>query len=441
VQRLILLGLNHTTAPLEVRERLAFSAPQQHEAIERFRAQFPQCEAVLLSTCNRVELYAARPVHDHPRGEEMVGFLANFHGVAPEQIRSHFYEKAERAAVEHLFAVACSLDSMVLGETQILGQVREAYDISQQLGAAGAVLNPLFQRALAVGKQVMRETRLAEGRLSVASIAVDYARRIFEQFTDKTVLSIGAGKMSQLVLQQFASLKPKRLLVCNRDAEKAADLAKRFGGEAVSFDQLPQHLVAADIVLTGTGSERPIITRAMFEQHILKARRYRPIFLIDIAVPRDVEASVGELDHVYLYNLDDLQQVVSTSQSQRSGEADAARKIVAEHVDAFVAWHRTRELGPAIDALYKRYHAVAQDELARTLNKLPNISDAERAHLEELARRIVNKLLHDPVTTLRESEGMHTNAAQYLHALEKLFQLQQRDSDADAASDADTRNE
>jgi glutamyl-tRNA reductase len=429
MQRLILLGLNHTTAPLEVRERLAFSAPQQREAIERFGAQFARCEAVLLSTCNRVELYAARPVHERPRGEEIVTFLASFHGVAPQQIRSHFYEKAERAAVEHLFAVACSLDSMVLGETQILGQVREAYEISQQLGAAGAVLNPLFQRALAVGKQVMHETRLAEGRLSVASIAVDYARRIFEQFGDKTVLSIGAGKMSQLVLQQFAALKPKRLLVCNRDAEKAATLAQQFGGQAVSFDQLPQHLVAADIVLTGTSSPQPIITRAMFEQQILKARRYRPIFLIDIAVPRDVEPGVGQLDHVYLYNLDDLQQVVSTSQTQRCGEADAARKIVADHVDAFVAWHRTRELGPAIDALYKRYHAVAQDELARTLNKLPNISDAERAHLEDLARRIVNKLLHDPVTTLRESEGMHTNAAQYLHALEKLFQLEQADSD------------
>jgi len=422
MNRLLLLGLNHTTAPLEVREKLAFNRGQQRSAIAALRQRFPHAEAVLLSTCNRVELYVAREVHGHPRSDEIIDFLAQFHSVAAEQFRTHVYEKSDLAAVTHLFAVAASLDSMVLGETQILGQVRQAYDDAREAGAAGAMLNPLFQRALAVGKQIMHETTLNEGRLSIASVAVDYARRIFETFEDKSVLCIGAGKMAQLVLQSFGSLRPRRLMVCNRDPQRAASLASRSGGEAVPFERLADHLAAADIVISSTGSQHPIITAAQFEP-LLRQRRYRSIFLIDIAVPRDVEPAVGEYDNVYLYNLDDLQAVVSATQSQRTEALAGARKIVAEHVEQFAAAQRAREMGPAIDRLYRRYHQLAQEELARTLNKLPNVNEAERAHLEELTRRIVNKLLHDPIQTLRSSDAMHAPAAQYLHALEKLFQL------------------
>jgi glutamyl-tRNA reductase len=422
MQRLLLLGLNHTTAPLEVREKLAFNAQQRLEALARFRERFADSEAVLVSTCNRVELYAAREVHGHPRVEEMIEFLAQCHGLDPQAFADHVYQKSDREVVEHLFAVTSSLDSMVLGETQIIGQVREAYDVAVTAQTAAASLNPLFQRAIAVGKQVMHETALAEGRLSVASVAVDYARNIFESFKDKTILSIGAGKMAALVLQGFAGLSPGRLLVCNRNPEKATELASRFNGQAVAFENLSDHLVAADVVMTSTGAAHPIITRNQFES-LLRQRRYRPVFLIDIAVPRDIEASVGKLDNVYLYNLDDLQEVVSRTQAQRKDAIAAARAIVDRQVEDYAAWHRQRELGPAIHQLYNRYHRVAQEELARTLNKLPNISPAEKAHLEDLARRIVNKLLHDPVQVLRRSDSLHLPAGQYLHALEKLFQL------------------
>jgi glutamyl-tRNA reductase len=313
---------------------------------------------------------------------------------------------------------------MVLGETQILGQVREAYDAASQMGACGAILNPLFQRAIAVGKEVLSATGIAEGRVSVASVAVDYARRIFDSFADKTVLSIGAGKMAALVLQSFAALKPKRLLVCNRNAEKANALAARFSGEAADFDRLDDHLVAADIVVSSTGSAHPIITAARVAS-LRKAMRYRPIFMIDIALPRDVEAAVGDLENVYLCNIDDLQQVVAQTLSQRSGALDAARAIVNKHVDGFVAAQRTREMGPLIDRLANRYHALASEELKRTINKLTNLSEAERSHLEELTRRIVNKLLHDPITMLRNTEGMHGTTSQYLHALERLFKLEE----------------
>src|SRR3954468_24493732 len=254
MHRLLVVGLNHTTAPLEVRETLVFDEQQAKGALQKLREKFPEAEAVLLSTCNRVEMYVARSVHGHPREEEMIEFLAGFHGLSPANVAQHFYRKADKAAAAHLFAVASSLDSMVLGETQIVGQVRAAYDIAQQAGAAGSMLNPLFQRALAIAKRVMSETALAEGRLSVASVAVDYARRIFDHFDDKTVLCIGAGKMGALVLQGFAALGPGKVLVANRNPDNASALAAEFKGQASGLEKLDEHLIAADIVISSTGS-------------------------------------------------------------------------------------------------------------------------------------------------------------------------------------------
>ena len=438
MQRLLLLGLNHSTAPLAVRERLAFNDAQRTAALAAFRERFPEAEAVLVSTCNRVELYAARAVHGHPRAEEMIGFLAGLRGLPAEQFEPHLYHKAEGEVVEHLFGVASSLDSMVVGETQILGQVRQAYDAARETGSIGPGLHPLFQRALAVGKQVMNDTPIAEGRLSVASVAVDYAGHIFDHFGDKTVLSIGAGKMAALVLQSFAALRPQRLLGCNRDPVKAQALAGRFGGQAVPFERLDDHLAAADVVISSTGAEHAIITRGRFEA-VLPRRRYRPVFLIDIALPRDVEQAVGELENVYLYNLDDLQQVVSQTQSQRREAVEAARAIVRRHVEQFASWQRAREMGPFIERLSQRYHSLAREELERTINKLGRpVSDGERQQLEDLTRRIVNKLLHDPIKTLREGESPHGTSAGYLHAMEKLFQLDAGGENPPPADDAST---
>jgi glutamyl-tRNA reductase len=422
MQRLMMLGLNHTTARLELREKLGFDGAQRDAALVSLREKFAGCEAVLLSTCNRVELYIARPPHAGPTGQDLVNFLAEMRGVPQGEILPHTYEKSEREVVGHLFAVAASLDSMILGETQILGQVRQAYEAASRLQAVGPTLNPLFQRALAVGKEILTETTLAEGRISVASVAVDCARRIFDTFADKTVLSVGAGKMAGLLLTSLAELKPGKLLVCNRDAAKADELAKKYGGQSAGFDKLGVNLAAADIVLTSTGSAAPIITKPLFEI-VMRKRRYKPVFLIDIAVPRDVAADVGDMDNVYLYNLDDLQKVVSSTHGQRSAAVDAANKILAAHVEQFANWNRARQLGPLIDQLQRHWHSVAQDELQRTLGKMPEISAEEREHLEELTRRIVNKLLHDPIRQLRDSDQMHAPATQYIHAMEKLFGL------------------
>jgi len=418
----MLVGLSPKSAPVEVRERVTFAAEEARQALERFNRRFDNCEAVLLSTCNRTELYAARAVHGHPRVEEMIEFFAEEKQCPRDLLTTHIYEKNDRDVVDHLFTVSTSLDSMVLGETQILGQVREAYDLACRMQTTGTMLNPLFQRAIAVGKQVLHQTALSEGRVSVASVAVDFARRIFDRFSDKIVLSIGAGKMAQLVLQSFHGLKPKRLMVCNRDPSKAGELASRFSGEAVPFEHLSEHLVAADIVVSSTGSSHPILTKQLFEP-LLRTRRYRPIFLIDIAMPRDIESAIGELNNVYLYNLDDLQRVTAQTHTQRRDTVDDARQIVTRAVADYAQWHRARELGPLIDQLYQRYHEQAKEELQRTLTKLPNISAAEREHLEELTRRIVNKLLHDPIRALRDADSLHAPAAQYSHALRKLFQL------------------
>src|ERR1044071_6594868 len=264
MHRLLLVGLNHTTAPLEVREKLVFQGEARSQALIAFRQRFADAEAVVLSTCNRVELYVARTVHGHPREEEMIEFIAGFHEIPSVDLAHYVYRKTDRDAAAHLFSVASSLDSMVLGETQILGQVREAYDAARHAVCAGPLLNTLFQRALAVGKEVMSQTALAEGRVSVASVAVDYARRIFDHFGDKTVLSIGAGKMAQLVLQSFQALRPGRLMICNRDPSKSEALATQFAGESAVFEKLIEHIVAADIVISSTGATQPIIPPAHF---------------------------------------------------------------------------------------------------------------------------------------------------------------------------------
>ena len=429
---LLLIGLNHTTAPLPVRERLALAPQRAFEAITAWQARSSgTSEVVILSTCNRVELYlagnASRPA--------VVAFLADFFATPADAFETHLYESAGRAAVEHLFAVASGLESMVLGESQILGQVRQAYEASRQAGATGPVLNPLFQRAATVGKEVMTDTGLGDGRVSVASVAVDYAKRIFDTFADKTVLCLGTGKMSRLVLQGFTALRAGRVLVASRDQNRADAFAAKFGGVGVTMDDLDRHLIAADVVIGSTGATHPVVTKARFAK-LLKKRRYRPAFFLDIAVPRDIEPSVGDLEGVYRYDLDDLQTAVSQTIAGRGGQVEAARAVVRRHVDAYAAWHRQREAGPLIDALYRNGNDVARAELERTLARL-DLDAAGRLEVEQLVHRVVQKLLHGPVNRLKHGHhdartGEGDGGPAYLHAVEQLFGLTRRTGDAAA---------
>ena len=418
MRRLRVVGLSHQTAPVDLRERLAVPAGELTAVASRVRGALGDGgECVLLSTCNRVELYAAS------EGDaDLFGALCDARGADSTAFAGHTSAHAGPAAVRHLFRVAASLDSLVPGEGQILGQVRQAHEHAARHDLAGPVLGGLFQRAVAAGREVRATTDLAAGRTSVASVAADYAGEVFDSLASKTVLCVGAGKMAGLVLDRLRRRDLGGLIVANRDAAKAARFAAKHGGEGRSLAELPELLGRADVVVTSTGSREPVITADMLSG-VMKRRRYRPLLIVDIAVPRDVEPSAGELTNVYLYDVDDLQAAVARTAEGRRGAVEAAEAVVERHVAAYLAWHGGRNLGPTIRALYDASHAAAAEEVGRSLSKLPDLDDVGRRQVEELARRIVNKLLHGPVSTLRTTAADDHHGPAYRHAVRQLFSL------------------
>lgn len=426
--RLVVVGVNHRTAPVELRESIAFTPDAASDAINLLREKFPGSEVVILSTCNRVELYFVRPVGGQPSIAEITLFLSDFHKLAPDQLTPHVYHREDRAVIEHLFAVASSLDSMVVGETQILAQVKAAYQHASAAGSAGKVLHALFQRAFAAAKDVHEKTNLSAGRLSVASVAIDLARSVFDRFDDKTVLCVGAGKMASLMLRHLVDLKPGKLLITNRTFENAQAAAATFHGEARPLEQLDQLLTEADILLTSTGASQPVITEARFKA-LLKARRYRPIVIIDIAVPRDVETAVGTLRNVYLYNVDDLQEVAAGNKEKRDEKITASRAVLADHVEEFLKWFAARDVGPIVKALYERCNQIAAAELEAIYARTPDMTPEQKAELARLTHRLVGKILHDPVTQLT-ARAEHTARPMLATALKKLFSLDKDASDS-----------
>jgi glutamyl-tRNA reductase len=419
--RLLVVGLNHRTAPLTLREAVAFTPKQAADASSRFKQQFPNAELVILSTCNRVEFYIGRPVSDEPTLDHLTRFVADFHAVSPDQLHHHLYHHEDRGMVEHLFSVASSLDSMVIGETQILSQVKHAYHHACDAGGVGKVLHALFQRALAAAKDVHEKTSLSSGHLSMASVAVDLAASVFDRFDDKTVLCVGAGKMATLMLRHLVELKPQKLLITNRSPERAQALASQFYAQARPFEQLDALLTEADILLTSTGARDPIITEPRFKA-LLKPRRYRPIVMVDIAVPRDVESSVGKLSSVYLYNVDDLQEVAAGNRGKRDQEIAASRKLVDSHVEEFLRWFAARDVGPIVKALYEQCNAVARAELEAHCSRHTDMTPEQRAELEKLTHRLIGKLLHGPVTQLT-THAEATARPMLTAAIKKLFNL------------------
>lgn len=422
--RLQVVGLNHRTASLAVREKLASSGDLLRQTLEAFRQRYPDAEGVLLSTCNRVELYIARPLRSEPSVETAVHFLADLHGVNPADLLPHLYHFEDRLMVEHLYAVASSLDSLVIGETQILSQVKQAYQAAVELhtaGKPGGAFHTLFQRALAAAKEVHDSTSLSSGRVSVASVAVDLARGVFDSFSDKTVLCIGAGKMATLMLRHLQELAPKKLIVTNRSLDKAAVLASEFGGQSAPLDRLDDLLIGADIVLTSTGAEHALITSERFRP-LLKPRRYRPIVMVDIAVPRDIEPAVGKLSNVYLYNVDDLQQVVTETHGRRDTAVEQSQQLLRRHVDEFVQWFGARDVGPIVKALYEHSHDIARRELDELIARSPELTEDQKKELERTMHRVIGKILHSPVTQLTQ-QAEASARPMLAAAIMKLFEL------------------
>jgi glutamyl-tRNA reductase len=395
---LFTLGLNHHTAPLAVRERVVFHVERVREALGEIRSALA-AEAAILSTCNRTELYLAA---EHPP-TVVADWLAKYHHFDPVELGRYLYTLPSEQAVRHAFRVASGLDSMVLGEPQILGQMKEAARTAESAGTLGTVLHKLFQRTFAVAKEVRSSTSVGSATVSMAAAAVKLAARIFPSLKDQKVLFIGAGEMIELCATHFAAQAPARLGVANRTAERAERLAHRFNGEALELKALPERLHEYDIVVSCTASSLPILGKGLVER-ALRARRRRPMFMVDLAVPRDIEPEAGELDDVFLYTVDDLAQIVSENRDARRSAVEQAEVIIETQVGQFMRWMQTRENVPLIRALREQGEQARRQELERALRLLQR-GDDPAGVLEALSQGLTNKLLHAPTQALNEAAG------------------------------------
>jgi glutamyl-tRNA reductase len=430
---IVLLGLNHKTAPIELRERLAIG-PQQLEAATRSLVQAPGVlEGMILSTCNRVELLTSQEA-DAPH---LLDFIGSYFQIDPELLAPHLYEYRQENAVRHLFRVACSLDSMVIGEPQILGQVKSSYLAARAAGAVRGHLDKVLQRAFVVAKRVRSETEIGNSSVSIASVAVELARKIFGSLENKTVLLVGAGKMSEQAARHLMDQGAGTVLVANRTHERAEQLAQRFEGRAVRFDDLYGHADQADIVITSTGSARPVFRRE-HAQHFLQQRRGRPMFFIDIAVPRDVDPEVNKLDGIFLYDIDDLQSVASSHMNERGSAAAVAEAMILEEVTKYQRRLHALNVAPEIVHLQQSAEQMRRAELRRVASRLQSLSPDQQAAVEALTRGLVNKFLHQPVQAIKAAATEGNAAA--VEAIREAFGVttpaQSREED-DAFEDTD----
>lgn len=430
---LFLVGLNHTTAPVAIREQFALPVSRLPQLLAGLR-EIGARETVVLSTCNRFEIYA---LGHEKLDQATTQFLSDFFQLSSTRIAGHLYHHRAENAARHLFQVACGTDSLVLGESQILGQVKTAFDQARSHNALGGTLDGLFRRAITCGKRARHETDIGRGALSVGSAAVELARQIFGALQGRTVLILGAGKMSELTAQHLVSSGARRIIVSNRTHERACAMARQFNdadargddpvlSEAVTWDEFPRWLHQADIVISSTRAPHTVISQEQVAV-AMKSRRSRPLLLVDIAVPRDIDPQTHKLDNVYLYDIDDLQGVVSENRRQRAGELARVEEIVDEEVAGWAKWLRTLEARPIMAALANRASEISQGEVEVALSRLPNLTDKEQEVVRLLGRAIANKLMHAPLRHLREagSEGSPD-----VEALRRAFALDAKETDA-----------
>jgi glutamyl-tRNA reductase len=426
--QLVLLGINHTTAPIEVRERLAIPAGRLADATRTLLHQPGIREGLILSTCNRVEFLTVQENGQPQEPADLLRFLHEYFAIPPQTLQPHLYEFREREAVRHLFRVASSLDSMVVGEPQILGQVKESYTVAREVGAITGPLDALLQRAFTVAKKIRNETQIGSSSVSIASVAVDLALKIFGTLESKTILIVGAGKMSELAARHLIQHGASNIMVANRTLSRAESLAQKFSGhqirtEPISFDTLYASAPRADIVITSTGAQQKIFERS-HGQHFLQQRRNRPMFFIDIAVPRDVDPGMNKVEGCFVYDIDDLQQVATANLADRSREAQTAENIVSREVEKYHQRLQSLDATPAILSLQQHAETLRQAELRRSASKLGGLTPEQQAAIETLTRSLTNKFLHAPMTALRQAA--REGNAQALADLESLYTNQSR---------------
>ena len=420
---LVAVGLSHHTSALELRERLAFPAQTIPSALLRLTRRCEQAGVVLLSTCNRVEIYMSHPAPAETLDDEIRAFLSEWHNIPEPEFRDSLYAYSDREVAGHLFRVASSLDSLVVGEVQILGQVHDAYLMARAEQTADKVLHGLFQRAFTVAKSVRTQTSIGTGKVSVSSVGVDLAVSIFKDLSAKTVMVVGSGEMAELTLKSLVEHGVHGVLVANRNPERAQKLAEAYGGEAIAFEELPKHLHRADIVISTTAAPRTILHAPEF-QAALRQRAQEPVLVIDIAVPRDVDSDVGDIDNVYLYNVDDLEQVVNENLEARRKEIEAAMALVEKGVDRFMQWMAGLAAEPTIVSMSEELEQIRELELNKTLAAMPDLSDAQRKEVEQLTRRIVRTILQRPMVNIKQEIGHH-DPHTVLHLVKRLFGIEE----------------
>jgi glutamyl-tRNA reductase len=419
---LFLLGVSHRTAPVDLRERLDFASRDLGAAVEALATRPSAAESVVLSTCNRSEIYVASSDPGRAR-EDVTSFLSEYHDLPVSAFTPHLFSHDNEAAVRHLFRVAAGLDSLIVGEPQILGQVKEAFQTAADRRCTGPTLSKLFHWSFVVGKRVRTETGLGEGAVSIGFAAVALARKIFGRLEGRRVFVVGAGEISTLTAQHLRANGAGEILIASRTPAHAEALAAAVEGRTLGWDDLMQGLSLADIVVTATGSQRPIVTREQVET-VIGRRRSGPLFVIDLAVPRDVEASVGDIEQVFLYNVDDLQSVVQENLTRRSSEIERAEIIVSQELAKFAAWQRSRSAVPTVVALRERFDRIRRSELQRLDGKLSGLTAEEKGRVEEVTRLIVEKLLLEPTEQLKGLPDEETQVA-YTEAVNRLFRLRE----------------
>ena len=417
---LALIGVSHKTAPVEVRERLAFSSDKIRAALATLLERTPAAEAMILSTCNRVEIVA-----QGPDAQLVQDFICEYHQIPAEAISKHVYSYKNAEAIRHLFRVTASLDSMMLGEPQILGQVKEAYRLASEAGTIGSSLSPLLDRAFAVAKRVRSETGISQSAVSISYAAVELARKIFGDLAGKTVMIIGASKMGELAAKHLKRNGVGSVLVTNRTFERAVEIAKIFEGAAVPFEHFTDHMEHADIVISSTGAPHFIITKSLAEQ-VIRNRRNKPVFFIDIAVPRDVDPLVNDIDNAFVYDIDDLQQVIDANMRERMKEAGRAEEIVDREVQAFCTRMQSREVAPTIVLLRETVDRVRREEIERYRKLLRDMpaeqQQATLAAIDQVTQSLMNKILHHPITQMKEMNS-DPNGSEFVETVRKIFNI------------------
>lgn len=431
---IVVVGLNYRTAPVEVRERFTFTDKDMPAALSELKRTKSVLEGVVIATCNRTEIYV---VVDrlHMCGYFIRSFIEQWFGVSRQEFTQHLYMYEDEQAIRHLFRVACGLDSMVLGETQILGQVKQAFLQAQSEKATGTWFNMLFKQVITLSKRAHSETSIGESAVSVSYAAVELGKRIFGDFIGKKVLILGAGKMSELTVKHLYSSGAEQVLVANRTFARAQELAGKFKGTPCTMQEAMEHLKDVDIIISSTGAEGYVLTSSQVAQS-MKKRPSRPLFMIDIAVPRDIDPSISELPNVFLYDIDDLEGIVESNMEMRRAEAQKIESMIDHEMDVFANWLQTLGVKPIIRALQEKSSSIYEETLTSMFNKLPELDEHQRTVIRRLTKSIVNQMMHDPINRIKEMAG-EKRGEQALEMFTQIFALEQQLESAKAVEKGD----